>query len=224
MGVDCILVSYHQAELLSEIVSEAFPKTAPPSFFPCEFTSADSPPVKKTKKREAPKDKDKDKDPNAPKKPANAFFMYCQQQRTVMQDDQKDPNIGHHELTKSLAKEWNNLATDDKKVCVISMLILHWGQNHLVPPVSRHLLDQNNVFSVCFAGEVPTYGWLKMRDFPASRVSFPVVLGWEGLGPQLNLCPLMGRAHYLEVQLYLNLITRRVCWEWAIYLCDYCAT
>lgn len=60
-----------------------------------------------------------------------------------------------------------------------------------------------------------------MWDFPASRVSFPVVLGWEGLGPQLNLCPLMGRAHYLEVQLYLNLITRRVCWEWAIHLCDY---
>lgn len=78
--------------------------------------SPDSPPVKKNKKREASKDKDKDKDPNAPKKPANAFFMYCQQQRTVMQDDQKDPNIGHHELTKSLAKEWNNLATDDKKV------------------------------------------------------------------------------------------------------------
>ena len=80
--------------------------------------SPDSPPAKKnTKKRDAPKDKDKDKDPNAPKKPANAFFMYCQQQRNVMQDDQKDPSIGHHELTKSLAKEWNNLATDDKKVC-----------------------------------------------------------------------------------------------------------
>ena len=72
--------------------------------------------MKKNKKRDNSKDKDKDKDPNAPKKPANAFFMYCQQQRTVMQDDQKDPNIGHHELTKSLAKEWNNLDTEDKKV------------------------------------------------------------------------------------------------------------
>ena len=115
LGIFIIFLSC-QAELLSEIVSEAFPKTAPPSFFPCEFMSPDSPPAKKNKKRDAPKDKDKDKDPNAPKKPANAFFMYCQQQRTVMQDDQKDPNIGHHELTKSLAKEWNNLATDDKKV------------------------------------------------------------------------------------------------------------
>ena len=108
---------YLQAELLSEIVSEAFPKPVLPSFLPGEFISPDSPAVKKSKKRETSKEKDKDKDPNAPKKPANAFFMYCQQQRTVMQDDQKDPNIGHHELTKSLAKEWNSLATDDKKVC-----------------------------------------------------------------------------------------------------------
>ncbi|PFX34279.1 FACT complex subunit SSRP1-like isoform X2 [Stylophora pistillata] len=105
-----------RAELLSEIVSEAFPKSTPSSFLPGEFISPDSPPVKKNKKRDNSKDKDKDKDPNAPKKPANAFFMYCQQQRTVMQDDQKDPNIGHHELTKSLAKEWNNLDTEDKKV------------------------------------------------------------------------------------------------------------
>ena len=59
---------------------------------------------------------DKEKDPNAPKRPANAFFMYCQQQRTVMQEDQKDPNMGHHELTKCLAKEWNNLEEDEKKV------------------------------------------------------------------------------------------------------------
>lgn len=86
---------------------------------PGEFASPDSPAVKKSKKRETAKDKDKDRDPNAPKKPANAFFMYCQQQRTVMQDDHKDPSIGHHELTKSLAKEWNNLATDDKKACVV---------------------------------------------------------------------------------------------------------
>ena len=76
----------------------------------------DFPATKKSRKRESSKDRDKDRDPNAPKKPANAFLMYCQQQRTVMQDDQKDPNIGHHELTKSLAKEWKSLATDDKKV------------------------------------------------------------------------------------------------------------
>ncbi|XP_029182724.1 non-histone protein 10-like [Acropora millepora] len=105
-----------QAELLSEIASEAFPNPVLPELFPGEFMSPDFPVMKKTKKRESSKEKDKDRDPNAPKKPANAFFMYCQQQRTVMQDDQKDPTVGHHELTKSLAKEWKSLATDDKKV------------------------------------------------------------------------------------------------------------
>ena len=55
-------------------------------------------------------------DPDAPKKPANAFFMFCQQQRNSMQDDQKDSTVGHHELTKHLAKEWNTLGAEGKKV------------------------------------------------------------------------------------------------------------
>ena len=59
---------------------------------------------------------DKEKDPNAPKRPANAFFMFCQQQRTAMQEDQKDTTMGHHELTKCLAKEWNNLLPEEKQV------------------------------------------------------------------------------------------------------------
>ena len=108
---------HQQVELLTEIVSEALPKSVHSSVFLYDVTSPDSPSAKKSKNRSAPK-LEKDKDPNAPKKPANAFFMFCQQQRNVMQDDQKDPNIGHHELTKSLAKEWNNLATTDKKACI----------------------------------------------------------------------------------------------------------
>ena len=55
-------------------------------------------------------------DPDAPKKPANAFFMFCQQQRSSMQDDQKDATIGHHELTKHLAREWKTLGAEGKKV------------------------------------------------------------------------------------------------------------
>lgn len=55
-------------------------------------------------------------DPDAPKKPANAFFMFCQQQRNSMHDDQKDSSVGHHELTKHLAKEWNTLGAEGKKV------------------------------------------------------------------------------------------------------------
>lgn len=102
-----------------------------PELFPGEFMSPDFPVMKKTKKRESSKEKDKDRDPNAPKKPANAFFMYCQQQRTVMQDDQKDPTVGHHELTKSLAKEWKSLATDDKKVTLVFGIFLQflWKQS-----------------------------------------------------------------------------------------------
>ena len=56
-------------------------------------------------------------DPDAPKKPANAFFMFCQQQRNSMHDDQKDSAVGHHELTKHLAKEWNTLGAEGQKVC-----------------------------------------------------------------------------------------------------------
>ena len=55
-------------------------------------------------------------DPDAPKKPANAFFMFCQQQRNSMHNDQKESTVGHHELTKHLAKEWNTLAAEGKKV------------------------------------------------------------------------------------------------------------
>lgn len=60
---------------------------------------------------------EKERDPNAPKKPANAFFMFCQQQRNLMQgQDQKDSTVGHHELTKHLAKEWNSLGAEGKTV------------------------------------------------------------------------------------------------------------
>ena len=108
--------------------------------------SPDFPVMKKTKKRESSKEKDKDRDPNAPKKPANAFFMYCQQQRTVMQDDQKDPTVGHHELTKSLAKEWKSLATDDKKVTLVFGIFLqflwkqswYFVQSNPLPQIIQH--------------------------------------------------------------------------------------
>lgn len=59
---------------------------------------------------------DRERDPDAPKKPANAFFMFCQQQRNSMQEDQKESAVGHHELTKHLAKEWNTLGAEGKKV------------------------------------------------------------------------------------------------------------
>lgn len=62
---------------------------------------------------------DKDKDPNAPKKPANAFLLFCQQQRTSVQEEyykEHHEEISNHELTKRLAQHWNSLNTDQKKV------------------------------------------------------------------------------------------------------------
>ncbi|XP_039290569.1 high mobility group protein B1-like isoform X2 [Nilaparvata lugens] len=58
-------------------------------------------------------------DPNAPKRPANPFFQYCQEQRTVLLESilssgQKEPT--KQELTKQLANKWNSLSTPDKKI------------------------------------------------------------------------------------------------------------
>lgn len=75
--------------------------------------------AKKGKGRGQHKHEKEVRDPDAPKKPANAFFMFCQQQRNSIQGDQKDPTagpVGHHELTKQLAKEWNTLGAEGKKV------------------------------------------------------------------------------------------------------------
>ncbi|XP_067128108.1 uncharacterized protein [Centruroides vittatus] len=61
---------------------------------------------------------EKEKDPNAPKRPANPFFLFCQEQRSSVmekyQQEQKE-EITHQELTKTLAKNWNNLLAEDKK-------------------------------------------------------------------------------------------------------------
>ncbi|XP_025094088.1 uncharacterized protein LOC112563879 isoform X2 [Pomacea canaliculata] len=61
---------------------------------------------------------EKDKDPSAPKKPANAFLMFCQQRRPAIQEEylrEHKQEIAHHEMTRRLAQQWNNLSQDDKK-------------------------------------------------------------------------------------------------------------
>ena len=70
--------------------------------------------IKKTLSRKGKGKPHQKLDPDAPKKPANAFFMFCQQQRNSMHDEPKD--VAHHELTKHLAKEWNTLGAEGKKV------------------------------------------------------------------------------------------------------------
>lgn len=107
---------------MAEIVSESLPSymdfdNGQLPISPGQTSNTTATSIRKSKSRN-PAKQDKEKDPNAPKKPANAFFMFCQQQRNVMQDDQRDAAaaMGHHELTKTLAKEWNNLIDNEKKV------------------------------------------------------------------------------------------------------------
>ncbi|CAG2247421.1 NHP10 [Mytilus edulis] len=58
-------------------------------------------------------------DTNAPKKPANAFLLFCTQQRSSVQEEyykDKHEEISNHEMTKRLAQKWNGLTPEQKKV------------------------------------------------------------------------------------------------------------
>lgn len=73
---------------------------------------------RKKRSREVGKS-EKEKDPNAPKKPANAFLMYCQQERQKVQDGEGNgiysADLSHQDLTRQLAKQWKFLSEEDKK-------------------------------------------------------------------------------------------------------------
>lgn len=56
-------------------------------------------------------------DPNAPKKPSNAFFWFCQEKRAPLQEQFRGEGMsGQHDLTKALAKLWGETAAENKKV------------------------------------------------------------------------------------------------------------
>ncbi len=55
-----------------------------------------------------------DKQHLAPKKPVNAYLIYCQQTRNEILNEH--PEISHQELTKLLAKSWNQLKPEQKQV------------------------------------------------------------------------------------------------------------
>ena len=58
----------------------------------------------------------KERDPAMPKKPSNPFFWFCQEHRAAVQEQcAKDSSSGHHELTKSLARKWNETSEEEKK-------------------------------------------------------------------------------------------------------------
>lgn len=73
-----------------------------------------------TKKSSKTEKQSKERDPNAPKKPANAFFWFCQEKRSEVQDKlAREGNVGHHDLTKVLSKMWGDLSNSDKKVSLL---------------------------------------------------------------------------------------------------------
>lgn len=79
-------------------------------------------------KEEKPKKGSKRKaDPNAPKRPANPFFQFCQEQRPrVMERLAGEPEPSKQELTRQLATTWKSLSSEDKKVSCISERISYF--------------------------------------------------------------------------------------------------
>ncbi|XP_023026067.1 uncharacterized protein [Leptinotarsa decemlineata] len=65
-----------------------------------------------------------EKDPNAPKRPSNPFFQFCQEQRQILMEqisaDLKPGEVEptKQELTRQLAIKWKTLSVPDKKIYV----------------------------------------------------------------------------------------------------------
>jgi len=110
----------------------------------------------KTRKRREGKT---EKDPNAPKRPANPFFQFCQEQRPIVLDSMitsgnREPS--KQDLTKQLAANWNVLPRKDKKVekistffrkSLISKISVNYSVfNILLKSISRQLAQFEIVF------------------------------------------------------------------------------
>ncbi|KPJ08835.1 High mobility group-T protein [Papilio machaon] len=71
-------------------------------------------------KRKSKADKP-ERDPNAPKKPCNAFFQFCQEQRPlVVAETATEMGLepSKQEITRQLASRWRNLTNEEKRVYV----------------------------------------------------------------------------------------------------------
>lgn len=80
--------------------------------------------AKEEKPRKGTKRKGAKADPNAPKRPANPFFQFCQEQRPrVMERLAGEPEPSKQELTRQLATTWKSLSSEDKKVNILTLNI-----------------------------------------------------------------------------------------------------
>lgn len=65
-----------------------------------------------------------EKDPNAPKRPANPFFQFCQEQRSILMDELNSglqpgqPELSKQELTRQLAQRWRSMDPINKQIYV----------------------------------------------------------------------------------------------------------
>lgn len=87
---------------------------------------ADEAPEDRARVKKAPKRKGgkTEKDPNAPKRPSNPFFQFCQEQRQILMEQINaelkpgDVEPSKQELTRQLAIKWKSLSGSDKQVYV----------------------------------------------------------------------------------------------------------
>ncbi|KAK9767562.1 non-histone protein [Basidiobolus ranarum] len=62
---------------------------------------------------ERPTPKKTEKDPNAPKRPSNSFFVFCQLERSKLKEIHQDASLS--ELTKMLGQRWKVMTMEEKK-------------------------------------------------------------------------------------------------------------
>ena len=71
----------------------------------------------RTKNSPASRRRKGDGDLSVPKKPSNAFFWFCQEQRSNFEERFRGEGVaGQHSLTKILAQKWAETSAEEKKV------------------------------------------------------------------------------------------------------------
>jgi len=59
----------------------------------------------------------------APKKPANAFFRFCQVQRKDLKSQIKSEDSSNSDLTKILSNQWKELPKEEKQVHIYKYIL-----------------------------------------------------------------------------------------------------
>lgn len=88
----------------------------------CILDYEEKPEKTKSKRPTKRKSVKTEKDPNAPKRPSNPFFQFCQEQRPILMEELNsnlkpgEVEPSKQELTRQLALRWKTLSVNDKRV------------------------------------------------------------------------------------------------------------